>query len=79
MESIIVALGAGGFALLFALFTATRVIRADAGNQRMRAIGDAIREGAGTFLRREYLILAPFVIIINDGHCRASDSFHSKS
>ena len=67
MESIIVALAAGGFALLFALFTATRVIRADAGNQRMRAIGDAIREGAGTFLRREYLILAPFVIIVAAG------------
>ena len=67
MESIIVALAAGGVALLFALFTAMRVLRADAGNQRMRAIGDSIREGAGTFLRREYLILAPFVIIVAAG------------
>ena len=67
MESIIVALAAGGAALLFALFTAMRVIRADAGNQRMRAIGDSIREGAGTFLRREYFILAPFVIIVAAG------------
>ena len=67
MESIIVALAAGGVALLFALFTAVRVLRADAGNQRMRAIGDSIREGAGTFLRREYLILAPFVIIVAAG------------
>ena len=33
----------------------------------MRAIGDAIREGAGTFLRREYLILAPFVIVVAVG------------
>ena len=67
MESIIVALAAGGVALLFALFTAMRVLRADAGNQRMRAIGDSIRDGAGTFLRREYLILAPFVIIVAAG------------
>ena len=67
MESIIVALAAGGVALLFALFTAVRVLRADAGNQRMRAIGDSIRDGAGTFLRREYLILAPFVIIVAAG------------
>ena len=67
MESIIVALAAGGVALLFALVTAMRVIRADAGNQRMRAIGDSIREGAGTFLRREYLVLAPFVIIVAAG------------
>ena len=67
MESIIVALAAGGAALLFALFTAIRVLRADAGNQRMRAIGDSIREGAATFLRREYLILAPFVIVVAAG------------
>ena len=67
MESIIVALAAGGAALLFAAFTAIRVLRADPGNQRMRAIGDAIREGSGTFLRREYTVLAPFVIIVAIG------------
>jgi len=67
MESIIVALTAGVVALLFAAFTAMRVLGADPGNQRMRAIGDAIREGAGTFLRREYMVLAPFVIVVAAG------------
>ncbi len=67
MESIIVALAAGCVALLFAAFTAIRVLRADPGNQRMQAIGDAIREGAGTFLRREYMVLAPFVIVVAIG------------
>ena len=67
MESLIVALAAGGAALLFATFTAVRVLRADPGNQRMRAIGDAIREGSGTFLRREYMVLAPFVIVVAVG------------
>ena len=67
MESIIVALAAGVFALLFAAFTAARVLRADPGNQRMRAISDAIREGAGTFLRREYMVLTPFVILVAIG------------
>ena len=67
MESIIVALAAGGAALLFAGLTAFNVLRADPGNQRMRAIGDSIREGAGTFLRREYLVLTPFVIIVAAG------------
>ena len=67
MESIIVALAAGGAALLFAALTAFNVLRADPGNQRMRAIGDSIREGAGTFLRREYLVLTPFVIIVAAG------------
>ena len=67
MESIIVALAAGVVALLFAAFTAIRVLRADPGNQRMRAIGDAIREGSATFLRREYMVLAPFVILVAAG------------
>ena len=67
MESIIVALAAGGIALLFAAITAMRVLKSDPGNERMRAIGDAIRDGAGTFLRREYTVLAPFVILVAVG------------
>ena len=67
MESIIVALAAGSAALLFAAITAMRVLSADPGNERMRAIGDAIREGSGTFLRREYMVLAPFVILVTIG------------
>ena len=67
MESIIVAVAAGCVALLFAAFTAIRVLRADPGNQRMRAIGDSIRDGASTFLRREYMVLAPFVIVVAAG------------
>ncbi len=67
MESIIVALAAGCAALMFAVITAMRVLSADAGNERMRAIGDAIREGSGTFLRREYMVLAPFVIVVAVG------------
>ena len=67
MESIIVALAAGCVALLFAAFTAFRVLRADPGNARMRAIGDAIRDGSNTFLRREYMVLAPFVLVVAAG------------
>ena len=64
MESIIVALAAGAAALLFAAVTALRVIRADAGNETMRGIGDSIREGAAAFLRREYMTLLPFVAVV---------------
>ena len=67
MESIYVALAAGCAALLFALITAIRVLKADPGNQRMRFIGDAIKDGASTFLRREYMVLAPFVILVAAG------------
>ena len=64
MESIIVALAAGGVALAFAAFMAWRVVGADAGNARMTEIGDAIRAGASAFLRREYMSLLPFVIVV---------------
>ena len=64
MESIIVALVAGGIALAFAAFMAWRVVGADAGNARMTEIGDAIRAGASAFLRREYMSLLPFVVVV---------------
>ena len=64
MESLIVALIAGGVALIFAGITAMRVLRAQAGNELMRSIGDSIREGAGAFLRREYMSLLPFVVVV---------------
>ncbi len=64
MESIIVALVAGVIALAFAGFTAWRVIGADQGNARMTEIGDAIRAGASAFLRREYMSLLPFVVVV---------------
>ena len=64
MESLIVALIAGAVALTFAGITAMRVLRAQAGNELMRSIGDSIREGAGAFLRREYMSLLPFVVVV---------------
>ena len=64
MESIIVALAAGVIALVFAAIIAYRVIGADRGNETMIEIGDAIRTGASAFLRREYLSLVPFVVVV---------------
>ena len=64
MESIVTALVAGVVALIFAAIMAKRVISADPGNEAMREIGDAIREGSSAFLRREYLALVPFVVVM---------------
>ena len=50
--------------MIFAGFTAMRVLSAEPGNELMRSIGDSIRTGAGAFLRREYLSLLPFVIVV---------------
>ena len=64
MESLIVALAAGVVALAFAGMTAMRVLSAEPGNALMQSIGDSIRTGAGAFLRREYMSLLPFVVVV---------------
>ena len=64
MAPIVIAAAIGVAALFFAAALAARVVRADEGNDRMREIGVAIREGSNAFLRREYLALVPFVIIM---------------
>ncbi len=42
------------FALVVAGYLARYVLRQDSGTPEMRAISDAIREGAEAFLRRQY-------------------------
>ncbi len=58
------ALGAGVAALLLAVLYARAVLAAPRGNQRMIELSDAIRDGAMTFLRREYLWVAAFVVVM---------------
>jgi len=64
MLPIVLIIGSGVIALLFAIITAIRILKVDAGNQKMKEIGDAIQAGAAAFLKREYLILLPFVIVV---------------
>jgi K(+)-stimulated pyrophosphate-energized sodium pump len=58
------ALIAGAVGLVFAVVTARRVVSKDPGNERMRQIQGAIREGAMAFLLREYRVLAVFVVAV---------------
>ena len=64
MLPIIVAALLGGLALLFSTALSLRVVKADQGNKRMREIAQAIKEGSLAFLRREYIALVPFVIVV---------------
>ncbi len=52
----------GILALIFAAFKSGKVNAAPAGNTKMTEIAQAIAEGAMAFLRREYKLLAIFVI-----------------
>ena len=64
MLPIVISAITGVVAIVFAAILAVRVVRADEGNSRMRAIAQAIREGSFAFLRREYLAIVPFVIVV---------------
>lgn len=59
----------GVIALLFAAIKTNKIKASDPGNERMREIAEAIREGAMAFLKREYKLLSIFVVSV--GVCLA--------
>ena len=59
-----VAVVAGVAALLLAVFYARSVLSADQGNDRMKELSAAIREGADAFMKREYTWIAVFVVAL---------------
>ncbi len=67
MEPVIwvyIAVAAGLAALALARFFAMEVLRADVGNDVMRGLMQEIRVGADAFLRREYIAVSAFVVVI---------------
>ena len=51
-------------ALLFALFTAKKVLNAPEGTDRMKKISGAIKSGANAYLKRQYVIVSVFFAIM---------------
>jgi K(+)-stimulated pyrophosphate-energized sodium pump len=59
-----IAMGIGVLALLAALLLARSVLSADTGTAEMRAISDAIREGAEAFLSRQYRTIGILALVL---------------
>ncbi len=64
MGTFVIAAVTGVTALLVAVSLAIRVMRANKGNVETIAIGAAIQSGAMAFMKREYLVLLPFVLVV---------------
>ncbi|MDD2655206.1 MAG: sodium-translocating pyrophosphatase [Candidatus ainarchaeum sp.] len=64
MDAIQLAFASGALTLLYALWLAFSVSRAAAGDKKMQDISAAVREGANAFLKRQYVTLAPIVVVL---------------
>ena len=62
--SVIITFSAAVLALLFALFTAKKVMKFSEGNDLMKKISSSIRKGANAFLKRQYKIVVVFFAIM---------------
>ena len=62
---IYISIVSGIFALLFAFYKNIQINRMSAGNDEMQTIAGHIKKGAQAFLKREYRVLAIFVLVIS--------------
>ncbi|MBI4056678.1 MAG: sodium-translocating pyrophosphatase [Elusimicrobia bacterium] len=63
MGYLVLSLSISVAALLFAVYLAWDVLKRDTGSDRMRAISDAIKEGAEAFLKRQYTTIGTLSLV----------------
>lgn len=62
--SYLIAFGSAALAIIYGLFLIWRVVKAPAGNAKMKEIAAAIQEGASAYLSRQYKTVAIIAIVL---------------
>lgn len=62
-----VSLGCGALAIIVAFMLRSKLMAASPGNEKMQEVGQAIREGALAYLKRQVMTMIPFVILLGIG------------
>ena len=63
-HKLLITLGAGLLAILYALFLSYRVLLNERGDKKMNDISDAIAEGAAAYMKRQYTVVAIIGVLI---------------
>ena len=61
----LLSLGSGTFAVIFALLQIRSILSLPAGTPKMQAIGQAILEGANAYLKRQYSVVAVVAVLVS--------------
>ena len=64
MTTLWMIVGCGVLAILYGIWATNSVLAADAGNARMQEIAAAVREGAQSYLKRQYNTIGIFGEVI---------------
>jgi K(+)-stimulated pyrophosphate-energized sodium pump len=59
-----IAIGAGVLAILYGVFSAQWILKQPAGNERMQIIAQAIQEGAGAYMNRQYFTISVVGVVL---------------
>jgi K(+)-stimulated pyrophosphate-energized sodium pump len=64
MNLLLIAIACGVIAVLYGIVTTMQVLKAPAGNERMRDIASAVQEGAQAYLARQYRTIAIVGVVV---------------